>query len=267
MKISGVSHFLRVGGLLTALALGATACGSSSASKKAGSTPAPSTSSNADTSAQRLPAGCHGGVAHDVDSTLAILTDPANCPGSVNAYWKTQLGDKWTPPVFIPYRDGEAPQDACGAATSDPQQFADNAFYCPRDDTVAYSRDLLNSLYKSGGPFLPVVVLMHELGHRADRIAGVTGPISRSEENQADCSSGVTTAFARTAHRLPLSDVLGAARLLFKIGDTRNFGSELAASPNAHGTPTQRVVAFGRGYFQNIKACRSLGQSSTGSVA
>jgi hypothetical protein len=66
---------------------------------------------------------------------------------------------------------------------------------------------------------------------------------------------------------LPFNDVIGAAKLLYKIGDTRNFGSELASSPDAHGTPSQRVIAFGRGYFQKISACRSLGQSPTGSAA
>ena len=275
MNISGVSHSLRIGGLLTAVAIGAAACGSSSGATKADSNtvPTPSTSSTpgagdpSATPTPSLPVGCHGGVAHDVDSTLAILTDPAICPGSVNAYWKSQLGDKWTEPVFIPYRDGEVPQDACGTAGSNPDSFADNAFYCPKDDTIAYSRDLLNSLYKSGGPYLPVVILEHELGHRAAQLGGYVGVISRSEENQADCSAGVTTAYARTAHRLPFSDVIGAARVLYKFGDKRNFGNEIALSTNAHGTPAQRVIAFGRGYFQNLDACKSLGQAPTGSVA
>jgi hypothetical protein len=170
-------------------------------------------------------------------------------------------------PTFVPYRDGQAPRDACGAADSNADDFADNAFYCAADDTVAYSTDLLNGLYKKGGPFLPVVVLMHELGHRADRIAGAVGPISRSEENQADCSAGVETAFARTAHRLPFTDVFGAARLLFQLGDTRHFGSELASSPDAHGTPAQRLIAYTRGYAQDkISVCRKIGQSQTGSV-
>ena len=167
----------------------------------------------------------------------------------------------------MPYSDGQVPQDACGAADGNANDFADNAFYCPTDDTVAYSRELLASLWHKGGPFLPVVVLMHELGHRADHILGVVGPISRSEENQADCSAGVETAFARTAHRLPFNDVLGGAKLLFQLGDTRHFGSELASSPDAHGTPAQRLIAYSRGYLQdNINVCRTIGQSATGSV-
>lgn len=42
-------------------------------------------------------------------------------------------------------------------------------------------------------PYLRVVVLEHELGHRADAIAGVVGVVSRAKENQADCDAGATT--------------------------------------------------------------------------
>jgi uncharacterized protein len=268
MKTSGGKLLVRVGGLIAAMAFALSACGSSATSGSGtlntSATPSAAQSSPA---ASAVPAGCHTGVAHDVQSTLAILTDPADCAGSVNAFWTAQLGAKWTTPTFVAYSDGQVPQDACGTADANASDFSDNAFYCPTDDTVAYSRELLNGLFQKGGPFLPVVVLMHELGHRADHIAGVVGPISRSEENQADCSAGVETAFARTAHRLPLTDVLGAARLLFQLGDTRHFGSELASSPDAHGTPAQRLIAYSRGYLQhNIKVCRTIGQSQTGSV-
>jgi predicted metalloprotease len=259
---------VRVGGLIAAVTFAVSACGSSAGSSVSGTlntSASPSAAASASSSA--LPAGCHSGVAKDLKSTLAILTDPADCPGSVNAFWTGQLGAQWTTPTFVPYDDGQVPPDACGMADGNGSDFTDNAFYCPTDDTVAYSTELLGSLFQKGGPFLPVVVLMHELGHRADHILGVVGPISRSEENQADCSAGVETAFARTAHRLPFTDVLGAAKLLFQLGDTRHFGSELASSPDAHGTPAQRLIAYSRGYLQhNIKVCRTIGQSSTGSV-
>ncbi len=256
---------VRMGGWVAAVMLAVTACGSSAGGSVSGTVTTSGPPTPAATPA--LPAGCHGGVAHDIQSTLAILTDPSNCPGSVNEYWTEQLGGRWKTPTFVAYSDGQVPQDACGAADGNAGDFSDNAFYCPSDDTVAYSRELLDGLFQKGGPFLPVVVLMHELGHRADHILGVVGPISRSEENQADCSAGVTTAFARTAHRLPFTDVLGAAKLLYQLGDTRHFGSELASSPDAHGTPAQRLIAFSRGYLQhNIKVCRTIGQSPTGSV-
>jgi predicted metalloprotease len=269
MKDSGGKLVVRVGCLIAAATFAASACGSSAGSSASGTLNTSPTPSGAGSSpaAPALPAGCHGGVAHDIHSALEILTDPSDCPGSVNAFWTEQIGAQWTTPTFVAYSDGTLPQDACGTADGNASDFSDNAFFCPTDDTVAYSRELLDGLYQKGGPFLPVVVLMHELGHRADHILGVTGPISRSEENQADCSAGTETAFARTAHRLPFTDVLGAAKLLYQLGDTRHFGSELASSSDAHGTAAQRLIAYSRGYLQdNLKVCRTIGRSATGSV-
>ncbi len=267
MKISGVSSAMRVGGLIAAVAIGAAACGSSKSTTSSQPSPTPSASSTA-TPTPSLPPGCHGGIAGDVASTVTILTDPAECPGSVNAYWKQQLGELWTEPTFIPYDDGDIPANECGErAGATAADFEQNAFYCPADGTIAYSRQLLNTLYAMGGPYPPVVVLVHEVGQRANDIAGTVGVISRSEENEADCDAGVTTAFARTAGRLPLRDVIAAAKQLYEFGDTRNFGDEIADSPNAHGTPAQRAIAFGRGYLQKISACRTLGESPDGSVS
>jgi predicted metalloprotease len=207
-------------------------------------------------------------MAVDLETTVAILTDGPECPGSVNEYWHQELGNLWTEPTFISYRDGQIPDNACTEDITDPDEVADNAFFCSADDTISYSEDLLDKLYEEGGPYLPVVVLEHELGHRANYIARSVGVISRSEENQADCDAGLTTAWARTYHRLPFSDVLKSAGLLYTLGDTRNFGDEIALSPDAHGSPSQRVIAFSRGYAQNsVKVCRALGTSETGSVA
>ncbi len=266
MRKSGAVRALKLGAIAAVITVSAAACGGSStrtASSTAGSTTAPAPLPSPTVS---LPPGCHG-MAVDLETTVAVLTDGVECPGSVNRYWHEQVGELWTEPTFIAYRDGEIPGTECADGVDDPEEFAQNAFYCPADDTVSYSADLLDMLYEEGGPYLPVAVLEHELGHRANAIARTTGVISRSEENQADCDAGVTTAYARTAHRLPFSDVVGAARLLYKLGDTRNFGGEIADSPDAHGSPSQRVIAFSRGYLQDIRTCRLLGRSGTGDVS
>ena len=269
MRRSGAARALKLGAIAAAITVSAVACGGSAA--KTASTDSSMTSSTTapaplPSPTASLPPGCHG-MAVDLETTVAVLTDGIECPGSVNRYWHEQFGELWTEPTFIAYRDGEIPATTCAEGIDDPEEFEQNAFYCPADDTISYSEDLLDMLYEEGGPYLPVVVLEHELGHRADAIARTTGVISRSEENQADCNAGVTTAYARTAHRLPFSDVVGAARLLYKLGDTRNFGSEIADSPDAHGSPSQRVIAFSRGYFQDINTCRLLGRSDTGDVS
>ena len=254
----------RLLGCLVGLVLAATACGTSTAgssgsqaSPRAGATPA------ADNTTQGVPPGCGSGVASDEDGALRIIKDNADCPGSTNRFWQQQLGSKWTAPTFISYDDGSLPASKC-ADGGKPDDFADNAFYCPLDDVVAFSNQLMDRLYRTGGPYLPVVVLQHELGHRANHLADMQGVVSRSEENQADCEAGATTKFALAAGRLPATDALKSARLLFELGDTSNFGDETANDPGAHGSPPQRVIAYGRGYFQGIGACDDLGRSPTG---
>jgi uncharacterized protein len=286
MTKTGATHALKLSAVIAAIAISAAACGSSSNTSASGDGSLPTTSATPTTDSTSpstgpttgpsdapsptptvsLPPGCHG-MAVDLETTVAILTDGSECPGSVNQYWHQELGNLWTEPTFISYRDGQIPKTACTEDITDPDEVADNAFFCSADDTVSYSEDLLDKLYDEGGPYLPVVVLEHELGHRANFIARSEGVISRSEENQADCDAGLTTSWARTNHRLPFADVLKSAGLLYTLGDTRNFGDEIALSPNAHGSPSQRVIAFSRGYAQNkVSVCRALGQSPTGSV-
>jgi predicted metalloprotease len=213
-------------------------------------------------------AGC-GGKAVDLNSALRILTDPIGCPGAVNTFWHNTLGSAWTAPRFLSYSDGQVPADACGRQVGDPKQFADNALYCSLDDTVAFSTDFMQEMISLGGPTFPVFVLMHELGHRADRISDTVGVITLSEENQADCDAGLTTRFADKAKRINLSDAVGGAKLFFSLGDTRGgWFQQEASSPDddAHGAPVQRAHAFSNGYFRSVGICRRTGASASGSV-
>jgi predicted metalloprotease len=213
-------------------------------------------------------AGQCGGPAGDLNSALRIMTDPMGCPGAVNTLWRRELGNAWTPVRFVPYRDGEVPNDACGARSPNADDFADNALYCRLDDTVAYSVDFMAELYQQGGPTYPMFVLMHEIGHRANRVADAVGVVSRAEENQADCVAGHEAKFAHDAGRLPLRDVFGGALLFYNLGDTRGHGwfDREAAAADAHGTPRQRAQAFSFGYLRSLEVCRRLGRSPTGSV-
>jgi predicted metalloprotease len=234
----------------------------------AGCTPASSGTAAATTS---VPGGgtatdpsC-GGSATTEDGALKVITGPVGCPGGVNTFWSKQLGSVWTVPRFIPYRDGQIPADKCGAQDGKAEDFKGNAFYCRLDDTVAYSQDFMNQLYKQGGPSYPMFVLMHELGHRVSRLTGRVGVVSRSEENQADCLAGTEARFTHDAGRLPGGDVVKGAVLFFSLGDGW-FHKESPSDEDAHGQPQQRATAFGTGYEHDIAKCFTLGQSSTGSV-
>ncbi|MCK9928326.1 metalloprotease [Frankia sp. Mgl5] len=204
------------------------------------------------------------GTLADVDT---LISEPAECPGSVNGYWRAHLGAAWTQPHYVPYRNGEIPKIACADGVTDPKVFADNALYCTTDDTVAYSTDFMAQLDQSGGPSYPAFVIMHELGHRGDRIGGTLGAVSRAEENQADCLAGGQARFAVDAGRLTSTDAVNGSMLFFSLGDTRGgwFDQE-ASAPDAHGTPMQRAQAFDLGYQQDISTCHRIGQSPNGSV-
>jgi predicted metalloprotease len=253
---------------IVGLLLAATACasGTTGSSGTSSANPHASGSPAAGSTPQGVPPGCGSGQALDLDSALRIIKDGSECPGSTNRFWTQQLGSKWTDAKFVSYDDGALPDSKC-ADEGTAADFADNAFYCPLDDVVAFSNQLMDRLYRTGGPYLPVVVLQHELGHRANRLGDAQGVVSRSEENQADCEAGVTTRFALNAGRLPVTDALKSAELLFKLGDVSNFGSETADDPGAHGSPPQRAIAYGRGYFArnlSLSTCRKLGDSPTG---
>lgn len=262
-------------GVALAGVIGLTACGPSSG----GGTAAPSAGSTSSTvsagatgvaAGPAAAAGTCGGAVHDLASAMRLVTDPAPCPGSVNTLWRgtAGVGARWTMPRFVAYTDGQIPADACGRADANPADFAENAAYCPADDTVAYSVTLLRKLYQSGGAYQPILVLDHELGHRANHLAGTVGVVSRAEENQADCEAGYALRAASKANRLPLKDVFGGALLFYRLGDKTKgwFNTENPAQPGVHGTPRQRATAFADGFLLGVNECHKIGRSSTGSI-
>jgi predicted metalloprotease len=248
------------------LLLAVPACGGISTGSGNSRTQRGSASPTADSTPVAQPADCGTGEARDLESALRIIKDGTECAGGTNRFWNERLGDKWTTPKIISYDDGDLPDSKC-AEDGEPEDFADNAFYCPLDDVVAFSNQLMNRLIAEGGPYLPVVVLQHELGHRANHIGDLTGVVRRSEENQADCEAGAASKFARDSKRLPRTDALKSALLLFQLGDVSNFGDETADEPGAHGTPPQRLISYGRGYFQGVGVCDDLGRDPAGHSA
>jgi predicted metalloprotease len=254
--------------LVAGLTVGMTGCGSTGLGSSGSSLGSAGSTSTENPGAAGGSGAC-GGKAVDLDSALRILTDPVGCPGAVNTFWRNELGSAWTAPRFLSYQDGQVPADACGRQVGDPKAFQDNALYCSLDDTVAFSTNFMQEMTKLGGPTFPLFVLMHELGHRADRIGNTTGAVSLSEENQADCDAGLTTRFADKAKRLNLSDAFGGAKLFFSLGDTRGGWFRREAGPNdtdAHGSPIQRAHSFANGYLRSVDICRRTGASSSGSV-
>lgn len=166
----------------------------------------------------------------------------------VSEFWAKsgELGSKWTPPTVVHYRNGATPLDiACDKGNTDEHKWDDNAVYCSADDTVYLNDDFMKSLFTSFQAMGVIGVVTHEMGHRANYLAGRSPTLSISEENQADCDAGAVVAYAVTQGTLSDVDafVTGAQQFL-KLG----LSSGRAWWVNsAHGTPEQRLDAFAWG--------------------
>ncbi|SQD99416.1 MULTISPECIES: hypothetical protein [unclassified Parafrankia] len=62
-----------------------------------------------------------GGKVETVEDVEALVSEPAGCAGAVNTYWHDQLGDAWTQPRSVAYKNGEMPDIACAEDVDDPQ--------------------------------------------------------------------------------------------------------------------------------------------------
>jgi predicted metalloprotease len=146
----------------------------------------------------------------------------------------------------------------CAGHPVAPRETADNAFYNPACDAIAYDRALLRTLTSQHGRALAPIVLAHEFGHAVQGRVG----FSRSggsivDETQADCFAGAWTAWVIGGHarhvaiRLPqLDDVLrGYLGLSDPVGTDPGNGE-------AHGSFFDRVSAFSDGYDRGVTSCR-----------
>lgn len=185
-----------------------------------------------------------------IDATLA----------EVERFWETAFPDVYGGdfvPVsggFFPYGpDRDLPR--CGGALRY-EEIAQNAFYCPSDDLIAWDTDnLTNDLLEEFGPFSLAIVTAHEYGHAVQTRVPVVGPTIATEQ-QADCFAGAFTAFvadgdsevlAVTIDDLDLA-VAGFLTLRDAVGTPAN-------DPAAHGSAFDRVGAFQDGFLNGVERC------------
>ncbi len=169
---------------------------------------------------------------------------------ALEAFWSTtmpQVADVPYTPVtkWTPYRDSDLPELACGEA------YADNAAYCPFDDSIEYSTDWLLELdqdYSRAGNMGSVVILAHEFGHHISDLHGRPFNLNIGQELQADCYAGSF---------LDGVDAGGYA-LTLQAGDVEDALQTLAGIANsefdwadekAHGGPEERRAAMARGWI------------------
>jgi predicted metalloprotease len=146
----------------------------------------------------------------------------------------------------------------CAGSPTTPDSVADNAFYDPVCDLIAYDRALLEELSTDYGRFLVPVVMAHEFGHAMQgRFGFAASGRSIQDETQADCLAGAWTGWVAAGEsehvsiRTPeLDDVVRGFLLL-----RDDVGSDPEDS-EAHGSYFDRVSAFYEGFDGGVAPCR-----------
>jgi predicted metalloprotease len=195
----------------------------------------------------------------------AALTD-------VEAFWHRTYEDVYGEP-YEPISGGfwaygpDSEQPPCGVPRPVYEDIAQNAFYCPSADLVAWDDvNLIPQLYEEFGGFTLGIVFAHELGHAVQARARTTGPTVLLEL-QADCFAGAWAAaasqtedesgvpFLQPITREQYSDAISAAAA---VGDDRiqeTMQGQVNPHTFTHGSSEQRVRWFETGYQGGAGAC------------
>jgi predicted metalloprotease len=179
----------------------------------------------------------------------------------VDAFWVETFpdvyGEEYFPITggFHPYTsDSETPP--CGDPPPRYDEIAENAFYCPSADLVAWDDELLiPALWEQFGDLTLGIVFAHEWGHAIQARVAARGDTILLE-NQADCFAGAWAADVATngSPSFVVDDEslnLAVAGFL-TLGDTPGTP---ARDPSAHGSAFDRVSGFQDGFENGTGAC------------
>lgn len=192
-----------------------------------------------------------------------------NALADIYDYWTEQLPanfDMQFEPLarLVSYDSDGDPISLCGESTKD----LVNAFYCGRDDSVAWDRGvLLPLLDKQFGPMSVVTVLAHEMGHAIQFRLLEKSNINQNtttivKEQQADCYAG--NFFAHVAEgkskHFQINTGEGLNKVLATMFFIRDPAGLSANTRGAHGLAFDRVFAFQEGYTKGPKRCAEMDQ-------
>ena len=179
----------------------------------------------------------------------------------VEAFWADEFprvfDDEFEPVSggFFPYGpDRELPE--CGGPVTY-EEIAQNAFYCPPNDLIAWDTDnLTNGLLEQFGAYTLAIVMAHEYGHAIQARIPVSGVDTIVIEQQADCFAGAFTAFVADggSDQLTVSvdDLDSSIAGFIFIRDQVGTSSQ---APGAHGSGFDRVGAFQDGFQNGTESC------------
>jgi predicted metalloprotease len=133
--------------------------------------------------------------------------------------------------------------------------------YCRVDRTIYLDVGLFSRSLGNIGDFAAATILAHEWGHEVQDELGLFSwaVLHRywiGKELQADCYAGMFLRHATKVGLLSGGDVAEGTALLASLGDGPDMKR---SSPQAHGTPTERVGWFLRGFQTGSRtACNSV---------
>lgn len=143
----------------------------------------------------------------------------------------------------------------CGGPLSY-EEIAQNAFYCPAEDLIAWDTDnLTNDLLEEFGPFSLAIVIAHEYGHAVQARVPVVGPTIATEQ-QADCFAGAFSAHVADGGTDTLAiDVADLDSAVAGFLSLRDAIGTRATDPAAHGSAFDRIGAFQDGFQRGAARC------------
>ena len=167
----------------------------------------------------------------------------------------------------FPYGPANPPPACGGTGKSDYREVAQNAFYCPLGDFMAWDTDnLTNDLLDNFGPYTLAIVVAHELGHAIQARHGILDNrfITFVTEQQADCFAGAYTQHVQQGgskdFTVELSDLDNAIGGFLLIRDP--VGTDTVHDVAAHGSAFQRISAFEDGLRDGPEKCKSYEDES-----
>ena len=185
---------------------------------------------------------------------LAALEDVEN-------YWAVEFPEVFGE-EFVPVQGGffaygpDTDQPPCGVPPPSYSEIADNAFYCPGVDLIAWDTDLLiPDLRDAFGDFTLGIVMAHEYGHAIQERAQLFG-LTITAEQQADCWAGSWTKWVADGFAsnfsVTLADLDSALAGFLQLRDA--LGTP-ATDPLAHGSAFDRIGAFQDGFLNGAEEC------------
>jgi uncharacterized protein len=196
--------------------------------------------------------GGGGGTSEPIDQVDpdSLAGDERTAVSVTDAFWREKFPEFFgrsyrSPQVEGGYRGEDGP--SCGGQPAVPF----NAFYCPREDFIAWDENLMAAGYQQIGDAWVYLIIAHEWAH-AIQARLERDQVSVAAELQADCLAGATLfgAAERGLVDLEPGDTEELAQTLAAVADDFPWTSE-----RDHGNAQQRISSFNAGAEGGVRAC------------